>query len=138
MNADDTRQSPSFFPPFISFIMLYVIPASLLLNAFSFYFFISLVFSMSLRRGKQLYDKISCRAIASHRLATSDAVNRYRQATDVLRELPRTIRDGQDVTELRDILSNPFLKVRDTFKGQCIMLQDHYRLKPSWTLRVKR
>lgn len=57
-----------------------------------------------------LYDKISCRAVASHRLATSDAVNRYRQATDVLRELPRTVREGQDVTELRNILSNPFLK----------------------------
>ncbi|XP_057365190.1 peripheral plasma membrane protein CASK-like isoform X1 [Daphnia carinata] len=57
-----------------------------------------------------LYDKISCRASPSHRLATSDAVKRYRQASDVLRELPRSIRDSHDVRELRDVLANPFLK----------------------------
>lgn len=59
----------------------------------------------------QLYDKISCRALPSHRLATPDAVKRYRHATDVLRELPRSVRDSPDVRELRDLLSNPFLKV---------------------------
>ncbi|EFX82008.1 hypothetical protein DAPPUDRAFT_317092 [Daphnia pulex] len=57
-----------------------------------------------------LYDKISCRVSTSHRLATSDAVKRYRHATDVLRELPRSVRETPDVRELRDVLSNPFLK----------------------------
>ena len=104
--------------PTVSFILLDVIFSSPFLNVFSL-FLLSFFFVCCLQcrgGGEQLYDKISCRAVASHRLATSDAVNRYRQATDVLRELPRTVREGQDVTELRNILSNPFLKVRQLFK----------------------
>lgn len=59
----------------------------------------------------QLYDTISCRVLASHRLASPDAMKRYRHAAEVLRELPRSIRDSPDVRELRAVLTNPFLKV---------------------------
>ena len=75
---------------------------------------ISLSLSLS-RSAVQLYDKIGNGVTATHRLATSDAVARYRDATDVLRELPRAVRDSPDVRELRDILANPFLKVTPRF-----------------------
>lgn len=79
----------------------------------------------------QLYDKISTRVTTTHRLSTSDAVARYRDAADVLRELPRSVRDGSDVRELRDILANPFLKVSPVFL--CIT----YAITRARTLAIK-
>ena len=63
----------------------------------------------------QLYNQISSRAFSSHHLVTCNAVTRYREATDAIRDLPSPVRDGADVNELRDLLSNPFLKVIDFY-----------------------
>jgi len=57
-----------------------------------------------------LYNQISTRGFPSHHAVTSNAVTKYREATDALLELPSSVRDGAEVNELRDILSNPFLK----------------------------
>lgn len=69
----------------------------------------------------QLYNQISSRAFSSHHLVTSNAVTRYREATDALRELPSSVRDGAEVNELRDILSSPFLKVIDFYYCMAIL-----------------
>jgi len=57
-----------------------------------------------------IYDQISTRCCVAHRLPPSDAVKRYRDATDSLRESAPSVREGVVVHELRNILSAPHFK----------------------------
>jgi len=56
--------------------------------------------SPRLRSLLMLYDEISTRPCVTHRLPPSDAVTRYRDAIDALRETSPDFRDGVDVQEL--------------------------------------